>query len=99
MRAKSLQSCPTLCDPNELHVACQDPLSMGFSRPKYWGGLPSPPPGDLPDPGIESPFLVSPALPGRFFLGRQILYSQGELDGLSRDALCPMILMICRDFF
>ena len=35
-------------------VACQAPLSMGFSRQEYWSGLPSPPPGDLPDPGIEA---------------------------------------------
>ena len=34
-------------------VACQAPLSMGFSRQEYWSGLPFPPPGDLPDPGIE----------------------------------------------
>ena len=26
---------------------------MGFSQQEYWGGLPNPPPGDLPDPGIE----------------------------------------------
>ena len=30
-------------------VVCQAPLSVGFSRPDYWGGLPFPPPGDLPD--------------------------------------------------
>ena len=30
----------------------QAPLSMGFSRQEYWSGLPYPPPGDLPDPGI-----------------------------------------------
>ena len=34
-------------------VACQAPLSMGFSRQEYWSGLPCPSPGDLPDPGIE----------------------------------------------
>ena len=34
-------------------VARQAPLSMGFSRQEYWGGLPFPTPGDLPDPGIE----------------------------------------------
>ena len=34
-------------------VACQAPLSMGFSRQEYWNGLPFPSPGDLPDPGIE----------------------------------------------
>ena len=34
-------------------VASQAPLSKGFSRQEYWSGLPFPPPGDLPDPGIE----------------------------------------------
>ena len=33
--------------------ACQVPLSVGFSRQEYWSGLLCPPPGDLPDPGIE----------------------------------------------
>ena len=41
-------------------VGCQVPLSMGFSRQAYWSGLPFPPPGDLPDPGIEP---SSPAFP------------------------------------
>ena len=45
-------------------VAHQAPLSMGFSRQEYWSALPGPPPGDLPDPGIEP---VSPALAGGFF--------------------------------
>ena len=34
-------------------IACQAPLSIGFSRPEYWIELPFPSPGDLPDPGIE----------------------------------------------
>ena len=34
-------------------VACQAPLSLGFSRQEYWSGLPFPSPGDLPQPGIE----------------------------------------------
>ena len=34
-------------------VACQAPLSMGFSRQKYWSGLPCHPPGDLPDQGFN----------------------------------------------
>ena len=34
-------------------VACQVLLSMGFSSQEYWIGLPFPPPGDLPDPGIK----------------------------------------------
>ena len=33
-------------------VACQTPLFMGFSRQKYWSGMPLPSLGDLPDPGI-----------------------------------------------
>ena len=48
-------------------VAHQAPLSMGFSRQEYWSGLPCPPPGDLPDPGIEPVSLMSPALAGVFF--------------------------------
>ena len=46
-------------------VACQAPLSMGFSRQEYWSGLPCPPPGDLLNPGIEprSPTLQTGSLP------------------------------------
>ena len=40
-------------------VACQAPLSMEFSRQKYWSELPCPSPGDLPEPGIESVSLMS----------------------------------------
>ena len=43
-------------------AAHQAPLSMGFSRQEYWSGLPCPPPGDLPDLGIEPTTLASPAL-------------------------------------
>ena len=39
-------------------VACQSPLSVGFSRQEYWSGLPFPSPGDLPDPEIEPGFSV-----------------------------------------
>ena len=48
-------------------VAHQVPLSMEFSRWEYLSGLPFPTPGDLPKPGIEPAFPVSPALAGRFF--------------------------------
>ena len=48
-------------------VACQVPLPMGFSRQEYWSGLPCPPPGGLPDPGIKPASLMSPALEGGFF--------------------------------
>ena len=53
MRAKSLQSWT---------IACQAPLSMGFSRQEHWSGLPCPSPGDLLDPGIKPMSLTSPAL-------------------------------------
>ena len=47
-------------------VARQAPLSMGFSRPEYWSGLPCPPPGDLLNPGLEPASLVSPSLADTF---------------------------------
>ena len=48
-------------------VAHQAPLSMGFPRHEYWSGLSFPPPGDLPDLGIEPGSLASPELAGGFF--------------------------------
>ena len=51
-------------------VAHQAPLSMGFSRQELWSGLPYPPPGDLPNPGIEPMSLTFPALAGEFFTTR-----------------------------
>ena len=48
-------------------VAHQAPLSLGFSRQEYWSGLPCPPPGDLPNPGIEPSSVMSPTLAGWFF--------------------------------
>ena len=45
---KRVQLCETLWT-----VVCQAPLSMAFSRQEYWIGLPCPPPGDLPNPGIK----------------------------------------------
>ena len=46
-------------------VAYQAPLSTGFSRQEYWSGLPFPPAGDLPNPGIEP---GPPALQADFFI-------------------------------
>ena len=48
-------------------VALRAPLSMGFSRQEYWSGLPGPPPGDLPNPGVKPASLTSPALAAGFF--------------------------------
>ena len=54
--------CPTLATP--WTVAHQASLSMGLPRQEHWSGLPCPPPGELPHPGME---LVSPASADRFF--------------------------------
>ena len=56
------KSCPTLVTP--WTVACQAPLSMGFSGEEYWSGLPFPSPGNIPNPGIEprSPELQAHSL-------------------------------------
>ena len=54
LRAKSLQSSLALCE--SWTVARQAPLSLGFSRQKYWSGLPCPPPENLPDPGMGLSF-------------------------------------------
>ena len=48
-------------------IACQAPMSTGFSRQEYWSGLLFPSPGDLPDPGIKPVSLTSPAVAGGFF--------------------------------
>ena len=60
-------------------VGHQAPLSMGFSRQEYWTGLPFPMPENLPDPGMEPTFLVSPALAGRFFSTEPYCHSSNSL--------------------
>ena len=52
-RVSCVQFYITLCS-----VACQVPLSMGFSRQEYWSGLPCPPPEGLPDPGTEPSYAL-----------------------------------------
>ena len=62
-------------------VDCSPPgsLSMGFSRQEYWSGLPGPPPGDLPDPGVNPVSLTSPALAGKFFIPSATWEARPEL--------------------
>ena len=57
--------CSVASDYLRPYVAHQAPLSMGFSRQEYWSGLPCPPPGNLPYPGIKplSPALQADSLP------------------------------------
>ena len=54
------RSCPSLCD-SPRGLAHQAPLSMGFRGQEYCSGLPFPPPGALPNPGMEPTSLASPA--------------------------------------
>ena len=56
MQCSFAQSCRTLC--NCLEDSLPGSFVNGFSRQQHWNGLPFPPPGDLPDPGIK------PASPG-----------------------------------
>ena len=56
--------CSSLCTP--WTIAHRAPLSIGFSRRENWSGLPPPPPGDIPDPGIKPVTLRSPALAGGY---------------------------------
>ena len=60
------QLCLTLCDP--MDYSPPGSSVMGFSRRQYWSGLPCPPPGDLPNPGIESVSLNVACI------GRWVLY-------------------------
>ena len=65
-REKAICACSVMSDSlwPPWSIACQGPLSMGFSPQEYWSRLPFSPLGDLPNPGIET---TSPALAGRFF--------------------------------
>ena len=65
MKVLVSQSCQTLCDP----MGYSPPGSCvhGIIQARILEGLPCPPPGDLPDPGIEPMSLTSPALGGRSF--------------------------------
>ena len=63
--AKLLQSCPTLCNPMD----CSPSGSSvhGILQARYWSGLPCPPSGDLPNPGIKPMSFMSPALAAGIF--------------------------------
>ena len=73
-------------------VAHQASLSMGFSKQEYWSGLPSPSPGNLPNPGIELASFSSPALAGGFFTtiatweACYLAYRRSELENTQRES-------------
>ena len=65
-------------------LACLAPLSMGFPVQEYWSRLPFPPPGDLPDPGIDLKSPAYPAVAGGFFTTEppgkhSIVYAQPKM--------------------
>ena len=82
------QLCPMLHPP--WTAACQPPPSMGFSKQEYRSGLPWPPPGDLPDPGVKAASLASPALAVGLFIIREAqviikhVYSQFSRETFAR---------------
>ena len=79
---------PTLGDP--MDGGRQAPLSIGFSRQKYWSGLLFPSPGNLPDPGTEPPVsCVSD-------IGRQILHPRPL--GKPCHAMCPCYPLFTLDY-
>ena len=63
--AGCVQLCPALCDSGSRSPPGS--ASLGFSRQECWSGLPCPPSGELPDPGIWSHVSWSPALERGFF--------------------------------
>ena len=73
-------------------AASQAPLSMGFSRPEYWSGLPCPSPGDLPNTGIKprSPALQDDSLPAEP-PGKPIMNSY-HYEQCHNDCLCPSVV-------
>ena len=82
-----------VCDPKDFEPTRQAPLSLGFSRQEYRGGLPFPSPGDLPNSGIKpvSPALQVDSLP---------LSCQESLEGWYVGALdtVSQISMVCAVF-
>ena len=72
--------CPALWD--SVDCSHKAPLSMGFPKQEYWSGLPSLPPGDLPDPGIKPTSLKSPVLAGGFFTTSATWEAHDMLQGI-----------------
>ena len=102
LSAKSMHACLLICFGRvqffvtPLTVALGAPLSMGFTRQEYWSGLPCPPAGNLPDPGIWPTSLMSSAMSGRFFTTST---TWGEPLKYPRPALKPMLSTnYCTDY-
>ena len=81
-------------------VAHQALLFIGFSRQEYWDGMPFPPPGNLPDLGIESMSLISLVLAGRSLplepSGKTFMYPDQISRSVMSDSLWPHELQHAR---
>ena len=76
VHAKSLQLCPAFC--NVMDSSPPGSSVQEFSMQEHWSRLPCHPSGDLPNPGIEPVFLMSPALAGGFFTTTATWEAQGQ---------------------
>ena len=76
-------------------IACQGPLSMGFSRQEYWSRLPFPSPGNVPKPGIKprSPALQADSLPIETPGKPKFIYSGTERE---RESVCVCVCVCVR---
>ena len=83
MKVLVTRSCPTLCD--LLNCSPPDCWVHGISHQEYWSGLPFPPPGDLPNSGIEHP---SPALQVDSLPTKPLGKPQGEV------TLCDFVVVL-----
>ena len=71
---------------------CFSYFSMGLSWQEHWNDLPVPPPGDLPNPGIERVSPLSPELAGRFFTTEPPGKSRTLPPGISQSYSLPLLL-------
>ena len=100
MCVKLLQSCLTLCDSKDRSLSSSS--VHGIIQAINWSGLPCPPPGYLPNPGIKAVSLISAALAGRFFTTSTIwqvftcmYYSlSSAVQGLAGENYIPVILSV-----
>ena len=83
MHAQSLQSRPTLC--SAMDYSPPGSSVHGFSRQEHWSGVPCPPPGDLPNPGIEPESLTSPALADMFSTTKTTWETHEDISSLQMD--------------
>ena len=93
VHARSLQSCLTLCNPMDYSPLCSSVHGILQARILEW--VPCPPPGDLPNPGIELASLVSPALSDGFFTTsttREAPFSLDTLPSLLHFTLLARVL-------